>query len=49
MARQRIKVIWLNGTSWAFYDNTADAYDQCATLRMAGFSDAHIDWAASVQ
>jgi len=42
--KTRIKVVWCGGRAWAFYEHTADAYEQCRGLKMVGFADAHIDW-----
>ena len=41
---KRIKVEWLGGTAFAFFDKPADAHKRIATLKAAGFADARIVW-----
>jgi len=42
--KSQIKVTWCEGKAWAFYDKPKDAYEQVATLTLAGFGDAKIVW-----
>jgi hypothetical protein len=42
--KKRIKVIWCGNEAFAYYDRPQEAYEQVATLFMAGFRDARIDW-----
>ena len=38
----RIKIMWCEDKSWAFFSEPADAYAEVAGLRSVGFTDARI-------
>jgi len=43
----RIKVVWCNGKAWDYATSPKAAYESVASLKAAGFHDAHVDWLKS--
>lgn len=41
---KKIKVEWLGGSAFDFFQKPSDAFERVATLKAAGFYDARIVW-----